>query len=106
MHTPSTIFGVVAGLALFTASGLASPATDISSGWWVSGVDMIDLCHFQYGDGYNPEVRGNDAYAWRCSHNGIYYGCDIAAWCRHKFGDSAYADPQGGGVNDWACYKN
>ncbi|KAK3346067.1 hypothetical protein B0T25DRAFT_633668 [Lasiosphaeria hispida] len=98
ISTPTTILGgMVAGLVLF--ADLAAART------WAGGVDMQQACNWQAGSGYTAMVAGNNAWSWICFKNeGDWTGVNVDAYCKQRYGNTAYADPQGGGPYDWGCY--
>jgi len=98
MYASSSIFGVVTGLVL-----LAAPAFARS---WAGPVDMNEACAHQYGAGWTSSLADDgDAFDWSCVNaTGGSNSVNVDAHCAQKYGNNAYADPQGGDAYDWGCY--
>ena|ERR1700753_47641 len=94
---------VVAGLVLLGRPAAANP--------WIGSVDMNAACQEQYND---PTAWASwyccsyTAYDWLCfdaSGDVTYGGIDVNAYCHATYGKCTWANPQGGGLDDWACYS-
>lgn len=74
----------------------------------LGGVDMVLLCHEQWGPEWRALRYGNSANDWKCWNAQIGYAGSVSvdAYCKKHFGSNAYASAPGGGINDWGCYRN
>lgn len=74
----------------------------------VGGVDMVALCHEQWGSEWRALLYGDSAFDWRCWHSLIGYAgaINVDAYCKQHYGGNTYASAPGGGKYDWGCYRN
>lgn len=92
LASSTNIMAVVAGFLL-----LANPA---AARRWAGSINVEAACIKQHQTG-GASCSGG-ANNWKCRPNG--YNVDMNQACKDSYGDSAYADPQGGGCYDWGCY--
>ncbi|KAK0716272.1 hypothetical protein B0H67DRAFT_554608 [Lasiosphaeris hirsuta] len=85
------------------------PATLEARSYYAGGIDMNQACRWQYTSIFWAELPDwpfSNAYSWKCTNNLVYYwSIDVGAYCRRVYGGDAWADQQGGGTNDWGCFK-
>jgi len=101
MPAMSPLLGAFAGVVLLAASASADPT-------WVSGINVQQACDDQWGAGLSAgfDTDFPSAYSWKCMKGtDVRLRVDLDAWCKKHEGADTYADPQGGGPWDWACYR-
>lgn len=74
----------------------------------VGGVDMVALCHEQWGSDWIALLYGNSANDWKCYSVYVNYAgpINVDAYCKQHYGANTYASAPGGGKYDWGCYRN
>lgn len=74
----------------------------------VGGVDMVALCHEQWGPEWRALLFGDSANDWKCWYALINYAgaVSVDAYCKKHYGGNTYASAPGGGKYDWGCYRN
>ncbi|KAM7205405.1 hypothetical protein V8F20_003174 [Naviculisporaceae sp. PSN 640] len=104
MHALNNSKTMTSSLALTLALAMA-PVT-VSAATYAGAVNMENACFWQYGHGYSAWYEGTTAYDWYCSgcRSCGKHSINVTAYCRIRYGPTAYADPQGGGLFDWGCF--
>lgn len=89
-----------------------APTTDVPAvalkprATYAGGVDMVALCHEQWGPEWRALLFGDSANDWKCWYALINYAGSVSvdAYCKAHYGGNAYASAPGGGKYDWGCY--
>jgi hypothetical protein len=98
MLAHSGILAVVASVVL-----LAAPA---SARTYLGNINMIKACNEQYGSEWTARLNGRTFNDWSCvDKSGNSKVVNVKAYCVKAYGEGAYSDPQGGGSNDWGCFR-
>lgn len=90
------------------APAAPAPAVLEARATYVGGVDMVALCHEQWGKEWRAILYGNTTNDWKCwsVYVNVAGPINVDKYCKQHYGGNTYASAPGGGTYDWGCYRN